>query len=199
MRMPASAAPAAVHALRASPAIYASATGEPGSPGGGTSILAAEASRALADLRRTDWQPLRTERSPWRNPCLLSSLLTGASVVAAARRGLFVPFGVGPLCVLVSSILYWHDPVKDSLRRAIDVKTVRIGLAAQVVLAATFCSPRQVALPKLGLGYMLGMLCYAGGRILTVRGRLWAGACVHCGVHLFANLGNLLILPYASL
>ena len=77
--------------------------------------------------------------------------------------------------------------------------TVRIGLAAQVVLAITYCSPRHVALPKLALGYALGMLCYAGGRILTVRGRLWAGACVHCGVHLFANLGNLLILPYASL
>ena len=110
-----------------------------------------------------------------------------------------MPFGIGPLLVLLSSVCYWSNPVKESVRRTVDVITVRVGLAAQVLLAAAFCSPRAVALPKLAAGYALGMLCYAGGRILTVRGRLWAGAFVHCGVHLFANLGNLLILPYAML
>lgn len=154
--------------------------------------------RALTDLRRTDWQPLRTERSPLLNPCFLSSFLTALSVAAAARRGLFVPFGIGPLLVLLSSILYWSNPIKASIRRTIDVTTVRIGLAIQVVLTAIYCHPRANALPRLAAGYALGMLCYAGGRILTVRGRRWAGAFVHCGVHVFANAGNLLILPYAA-
>jgi len=152
----------------------------------------------LSDLQRTDWQPLKPERSPFLNPCFLSSFLTGGSVVASMQRGLFFPFGVGPLLVLLSSILYWSNPVKESWRRAVDVRTVRIGLAAQVLLAARYCSPASVALPQLAMGYALGMTCYAGGRILTVRGRLWPGALVHCGVHVFANAGNLLILPYAS-
>ena len=46
------------------------------------------------------------------------------------------------------------------------------------------------------MAYVLGVsLCYAGGRVLTVRGHLWPGHWVHCGVHVFANLGNLLVLP----
>ena len=57
-----------------------------------------------------------------------------------------------------------------------------------------YCAPR--ALPLLFLGYSLGGACYAVGRVLTVRGHAWPGHMVHCGVHVFANLGNLLILPY---
>ena len=80
---------------------------------------------------------------------------------------------MGPLCVLVSSILYWHDPVKDSLRRAIDVKTVRIGLAAQVVLAATFCSPRCTECGvSVGASRHFPSLCWvAGQRKCRSRGR----------------------------
>jgi len=148
------------------------------------------------DLRSTDWLPLKT-RNPWRNPCFVSSFLTAVSVVEAARHGVFVPFGVGPLLVLASSILYWHNPVKGSVRRTIDIWTVRVGLACQVLLAWRFCSPATVALPRLLAGYAAAMACYAWGRILTVRARRWAGAYTHCGVHVFANLGNLLALPFA--
>ena len=103
----------------------------------------------------------------------------------------------GPLLVLLSSILYWHHPVKQSVRRTIDLVTVRTGMATQVLLAWLYCRPRAVAMPLLLGGYALGGVAYAAGRVLTVRGRLWAGAWVHCGVHVFANLGNLLVLPFA--
>ena len=160
----------------------------------------AEASAAAAwleDLKREDWQPLQV--SPFfLHPNFLSSFLTAMSVHAAAKRGLFVPFGIGPLFVLVSSLVNWCHPVKESARRSLDVATVRVGLAVQVLLAALFCTQRSVALPKLAGGYFLGALCYFGGRILTVRGRRWLGALVHSGVHVFANAGNLLILPYAA-
>ena len=108
-----------------------------------------------------------------------------------------MPFGVGPLLVLCSSIVYWANPVKSSVRRAVDLVTVRTGLACQVVLAALCTTRPALALPKLAAGYALGMACYAIGRVLTVRKRYWAGAWIHTGVHVFANLGNLLILPYA--
>ena len=162
--------------------------------GGGGSALSLEA--VIADLCSNDWQPLTMSRSRWRHPCLLSSLLTAFSVACAARRSLFVPFGVGPLAVLASSILYWIDPVKESPRRTIDLITVRTGLACQVLLACRFCAPAGLAL-LLG-GYGIAMACYAAGRLLTVRGRQGAGAFVHCGVHVFANLGNLMLLRFTN-
>ena len=75
-----------------------------------------------------------------------------------------------------------------------DLFAVRVGMAVQVLLAWRYCSGR--ALPLILAGYTAGGACYACGRILTVRGAVLAGHRVHCGVHVFANLGNLLILPY---
>lgn len=150
--------------------------------------------QAVADLNSDSWEPWRPPNR-WRNPCFLSSFLTALSVGDAARRGLFRPFGVGPLLVLLSSVLYWHKPVKESVRRTIDLTTVRWGMAAQVLLAWRYCEPR--ALPLLLSGYAVGGACYAAGRIQCVRGRVLAGHLTHCGVHVFANLGNLLILPFA--
>ena len=149
----------------------------------------------LSDLRSDDWEPLQTPVR-WCNPCFFSSALTLLSVVAACRRGAFV-FAAGPCLVLASSLIYWRDPVKQSSRRAVDLAVVRMGLAWQVLLAARFCSSGWM--PRLLSGYAVGALCYAVGRVLTVRKHRWAGAYVHCGVHFFANLGNLLILPFVRL
>lgn len=68
--------------------------------------LSSEWRRLLSDLGSDEWQPLQTTAA-WRNPCFVSSFLTAVSVWASAAKGLFVPFGVGPLLVLLSSILYW--------------------------------------------------------------------------------------------
>ena len=150
-------------------------------------------SSLLTDLGSSDWQPLRP-RSCLANPCFASSLLTSFSVSEACRRGVYVPFGIGPTAVLASSVIYWSNPIKESLRRTVDLFAVRVGMAAQVLLAWRYCSGR--ALPLILAGYTAGGACYACGRILTVRGAVLAGHRVHCGVHVFANLGNLLILPY---
>ena len=45
-------------------------------------------------------------------------------------------------------------------------------------------------------GYAAGGVCYAVGRVLTVRGQRLSGAWVHTGVHVFANMGNLFLLRY---
>jgi hypothetical protein len=68
-------------------------------------------SDVLADLRSDEWQPLRTS-SRWRNPCFISSFFTVSSVASACHHGA-VHFGVGPLLVLLSSILYWQNPVRE--------------------------------------------------------------------------------------
>ena len=161
---------------------------------GACSMLLEAGRRAVDDLNSDDWQPLRTT-SRWANPCFLSSFLTALSVSESVRYSLFVPFGIGPLLVLLSSILYWHNPRKESIRRSIDLATVRVGMAVQVLLAWRYCGPK--ALPRILGGYAVGGACYAAGRILCVRGRVYAGHLTHCGVHVFANLGNLVILPFA--
>ena len=79
----------------------------------------ATARRLLADVQSDEWEPLRT-RVRWLHPCLISSCLTALSVVGAARCGLLVPFGVGPSLVLLSSLLYWTEPRKESVRRTIE-------------------------------------------------------------------------------
>ena len=145
----------------------------------------------LRDLRSDDWQPLQTQ-PPWRNPCFFSSFLTIASVTEALRRGVPI-FGAGPSLVLASSLIYWRDPVKESSRRSVDLLIVRLGMAWQILLASRYCQAGWV--PRLFGSYCVGGCCYAVGRVLTVRGRRGVGAAVHCGVHFFANLGNLLLLP----
>ena len=158
-------------------------------------LAATPLQRVLQDLNSDDWQPLRPRAGAWAQPCFFSSFLTALSVNESLRRGLFVPFGVGPLLVLCSSLLYWHDPVKESPRRQLDLATVRLGLAVQVLLTMRYC--HLVALPRLLFGYLLGAACYAAGRVLTVRGELWAGHTVHCGVHVcdWVSILRLWVMP----
>ena len=101
-------------------------------------------------------------------------------------------FGIGPFCVLTTSVLNWASPSRTSARRHLDVATVRLGFAFQVMIAHIYCRAGGVA--SLLAGYSLGGACYAAGRVLTVRGRRLAGAWVHTGIHVFANAGNLAAL-----
>ena len=100
------------------PTSTTSIRGKQGSSVAITSISGSRGSRGsrslrnvLADLRSDEWQPLRTS-SRWRNPCFISSFLTVSSVASACHHGA-LHFGVGPLLVLLSSILYWQDPVRE--------------------------------------------------------------------------------------
>ena len=54
--------------------------------------------RIRSDLSSDDWQPLQTAPA-WRNPCLLTSLITAVSVQQSAVAGVWPLFGLGPLLV----------------------------------------------------------------------------------------------------
>ena len=152
--------------------------------------------RSLRDLQRSDWEPLST--SPrWCNPCFFTSTFTAVSVWRAANLGLFPIFGLGPLLVLLSSLLHWTHPLRTSWRRSVDLATTRIGMSSQVLLALLHW--QSGLLPGKGVaallvGYAAAVPCYAAGRVLTVQGRRVLGAWVHGGLHLFSNLGNLFML-----
>mmetsp|Transcript_5010 Transcript_5010/g.9743 ORF Transcript_5010/g.9743 Transcript_5010/m.9743 type:complete len:193 (-) Transcript_5010:78-656(-) len=149
--------------------------------------------RIRNDLHKDDWQPLKTDPT-WRNPCLLTSLITAVSIQQSVVAGAWPLFGLGPLLVLLSSIIYWVNPRRDTWRRTLDLVVVRGGMASHVCIGIRFCRPRGVLL--LLAGYAAGGICYAVGRVLTVRGHRLSGAWVHSGVHLFANMGNLSLLRY---
>ena len=180
--------PALVSSLRMQPALVAVALLPPLSPRHAPPALVAS---WAGDLQRDDWLPLQTTPR-WANPCFFTSWITSVSVQQAVALEQWPTFGLGPACVLLSSLLYWHDPRRETWRRTLDLTVVRVGMASHVLLALLRCRPAGVC--ALLTGYALGGLCYAVGRVLTVRGHRWPGAVVHCGVHLFANLGNLALL-----
>ena len=82
------------------------------------------------DLNNDDWQFYAAEPA-WLSPCFFTCMATALSVRAAAVQGLFWTYGWGPLLVLVSSLIHWWDPRRDSWRRTLDVVTVRTGMTAQ--------------------------------------------------------------------
>ena len=65
-------------------------------PARASTVLSLE--RIRSDLGSDDWQPLQTDPT-WRNPCLLTSLITAISVQQSVAAGVWPLFGLGPLLV----------------------------------------------------------------------------------------------------
>ena len=148
------------------------------------------------DLNSDEWQ-FYAAKPTWLSPCFFTCMATALSVRAAQLLGLFWTYGWGPLLVLLSSVVHWVDPRRDSWRRSLDIWTVRTGMTGQWLIAIFECARGRLPLSGVGLlmlGYSLALPCYAIGRVLTVRRRNLAGACVHGGLHVFSNAGNLLML-----
>ena len=146
------------------------------------------------DLNSDEWQ-FYAAKPTWLSPCFFTCMATALSVRAA--RGLFWTYGWGPLLVLLSSLVHWVDPRRDSWRRALDVRTVRTGMTGQWMIACRECALGRLPPAGVGLlmlGYALALPCYAIGRVLTVRRKNLAGSFVHSGLHIFSNAGNLLML-----
>ena len=148
------------------------------------------------DLNSNEWQ-FYAAKPTWLSPCFFTCMVTALSVRAAHSRGLFWTYGWGALLVLLSSLIHWVDPRRDSWRRSLDIWTVRTGMTGQWLIAIRECSLGRLPLSGVGLlmlGYSLALPCYAIGRVLTVRRKNLAGSVVHGGLHIFSNAGNLLML-----
>ena len=148
------------------------------------------------DLNSDEWQ-FYAANPTWLSPCFFTCMATALSVRAAHSLGLFWTYGWGPLLVLLSSLIHWCDPRRDSWRRGLDIWTVRTGMTGQWLIAIRECAHGRLPLAGVGLlmlGYSLALPCYAIGRVLTVRRKNLAGSVVHGGLHIFSNAGNLLML-----
>ena len=77
-----------------------------------------------AELDSDDWQYF-SNKPTWLNPCFFTCMTTGISVQQAIAKHCFSTFGIGPLLVLLSSVMHWQCPEKTSWRRQVDIVTVR--------------------------------------------------------------------------
>ena len=90
--------------------------------------------------------------------------------------------------VLLTSLNHWRFPVMNSWRRYLDVACVQLGLWYHVI-AAYFMTNSLPYYMFMGLG----SISYAAGADAYERGHWWPAALFHMGVHLFGNIGHLIL------
>lgn len=123
---------------------------------------------------------------------LLASSVMSASVVSAYLNGCYDNCVLAVL-VLCSSLNYWRHPT-FGVRRTFDIVCANGSLAYQVF----YTSQRSECSPTARIAYlatvMCGGTCYFAARHFNFRyGNLNVSSAFHVGLHMFGNLGNLIL------
>ena len=111
--------------------------------------------------------------------CLLSAIVS-------AGHGHFhlapVPFGG-----FITSLIYWQK-ADYSWRRTMDITYMSCALSYQVwhAVGAEFMIPYYVLTS-------FGLVCYGLGWYFHKEGSTWGGTIAHSGVHIFANIANIVL------
>jgi hypothetical protein len=98
-------------------------------------------------------------------------------------------FAVVPACVLVTSLNYWRNPVRNSVRRTADMTTVFISLCYQSALAYNMNNSfyRRTYFDCI----FVSGLCFMMGHLFMALNMPRIAACAHAGIHVVANMGNI--------
>jgi hypothetical protein len=99
-------------------------------------------------------------------------------------------FAVVPACVLGTSLNYWRNPVRKSLRRTADMSTVLIGLCYQTALAYNMNNNSIYRRTYFNCIFVSG-LCFMMGHLFMALNMPRIAACAHAGIHVVANMGNI--------
>ena len=102
-----------------------------------------------------------------------------------------VPFSVG-----CTTLLYWKKPT-FGWRRNTDIAMSSIGLLYQLYRIHV----NNYHMPGYYICKTLAVLSYCTGHYYFARNRLWLSMYCHAGIHIFGNLGNILLyisFPSAS-
>jgi hypothetical protein len=99
-------------------------------------------------------------------------------------------FAVVPACVLGTSLNYWRNPVRNSLRRTADMSTVLIGLCYQSALAYNMNNNSIHRRIYFNCIFVSG-LCFMMGHLFMALNMPRIAACAHAGIHVVANMGNI--------
>jgi hypothetical protein len=100
-----------------------------------------------------------------------------------------------PAAVFTTSLLYWHNPIRDSWRRKLDMAVVSTGLTHHMYYAVyrpNRHTPAYLAL--IGVSVM----SYAISQYYLQRHQYWPATYTHALIHLIANIANL-VLYYGTI
>lgn len=115
-----------------------------------------------------------------------SSYLSVLSVIYACYREYYICASI-PGSVFITSITYWQYP-DYSWRRTLDITVVRIALILNCVIA--WWSQNG----NLYYGITLfSIVLFITGRILYIHGYVFESVLLHAGLHLVANIANLVL------
>lgn len=99
-----------------------------------------------------------------------------------------------PLSVYISSMIYWHNPIKYSWRRYLDMTVVLSGLGYQV-----YSSRNSKNLMYYYPVLFLGMTCFPLSTYVRKKypdvhiGPIWGTTLLHCMVHIIGNIANIIL------
>jgi len=95
---------------------------------------------------------------------------------------------VAPSAVLITSKIYWCNPVYNSYRRYIDMLVVQLAVWYQILTArnAEYANIHSIFV-------VLGYLCYPMGYYVYNRGDWWMATYFHIALHMCANVGSVIL------
>ena len=100
-------------------------------------------------------------------------------------------FGIVPTCVLCTSLNYWRNPVRTSWSRTVDIGGVWGSLCYQNAIAY-YMKHQQYQRVYFGCIAVSGA-CYVLGHFFMALNMPRASAYAHAGIHVVANIGNIVL------
>lgn len=99
---------------------------------------------------------------------------------------------VVPASVWATSLLYWHNPVRDSWRRTLDIAVVFSGLTYQTYYAFRYRTKSRTT-PTYTALIVMSASCYGWSTYLLAQGHIWPATYTHAAIHLIANMANMVL------
>jgi len=120
-----------------------------------------------------------------------SRILVGVSQISLLTAIIIYFYGhpqlvIVPGAVYCSSVLYWIHPIKNSIRRKIDIGTVAIAFTWQKYIIIS----QNLHTYQYWIFMGIAVLCYPLSNYCRRYGE-WADTTCHALIHIFANIANL--------
>ena len=99
----------------------------------------------------------------------------------------YIDLALVPGGVFITSLIYWRKP-DYSWRRTLDMNYVRVALLYQILRSYG----AEYGMPHF-LSMILAVSCFPLSWKYYNDNRLWESVYIHCLVHLFGNIGNIIL------
>jgi hypothetical protein len=113
------------------------------------------------------------------------------SAIYAYSHATSAHLAIVPASVWATSLLYWHNPIRDSWRRTLDIAVVLSGVTYQTYYAFRYAPSRTT--PTYTALIVMSASCYGWSTYLLTQGHIWPATFAHAAIHIVANLANLVL------